>query len=201
MTSPLSPQPWSSPSPRPRHTSHVLDSFTRMHWHAIFSAPERRERLLMAEATQAFDAGQAAAEAGGDGVLAAAICTPGQALRAPCAMRYTALPCDRGHVKSTQPPCIGQVLQAPWDLPPVRRRRRSEGGPWLPLSSLSPPTTLAHPPMRLSAATQAQPPKASSTPLARRRYFPPPLSSLPLRCAPAPRSPACLSEARRHEAA
>ena len=82
---------------RPRHVSHVLDSFTRTHWHTIFSDPQRRERLLMAEATEAFLAGQAAAEAGGDGVLAAAVCTP------------------------------GQVLQAPWDLPTVRRRRRSKG--------------------------------------------------------------------------
>ena len=100
---------------RPRHVSHVLDSFTRTHWHTIFSDPQRRERLLMAEATEAFVAGQAAAEAGGDGVLAAAICTP------------------------------GQVLQAPWDLPPVRRRRRSKGpaAQGLSHSSSEPSLTLA----------------------------------------------------------
>ena len=100
---------------RPRHVSHVLDSFTRTHWHTIFSDPQRRERLVMAEATEAFVAGQAAAEAGGEGVLAAAICTP------------------------------GQVLQAPWDLPPVRRRPRPKGpaAQGLIHSSSEPSLTLA----------------------------------------------------------
>ena len=55
---------------RPRHVSHVLDSFTRTHWHTIFSDRQRSERRLMEEATQAFVAGAGAA---GDGALAAAI--------------------------------------------------------------------------------------------------------------------------------
>ena len=97
---------------RPRHVSHVSDSFTRTHWHTVFSDRQRSERRLMEEATQAFVAGAGAA---GDGALAAAICTP------------------------------GQVLQAPWDLPPVRRRRRSTApaAPGLFHSSSEPSLPLA----------------------------------------------------------